>query len=311
MRVGVLLPHTGRGAGAASLRRVAAAAEELGYAGVWVGDHILLPAEQTSSYPYVADGDDDGYEVPADRPFMEAFTTLGFMAAVTERCTIGVSVTIVPYRHPALLAKQVGTLSRLSEGRLVLGVGAGWLREEFEALGSDFATRGARTDETLAFLRTAWATDGPVAFHGDHVAMNEPMHLNPGAGLTPAPPLWVGGNGPAALRRTAEHGDVWHPHIRGTTPEGVVRGLEEIRRRAAAFGRDLEPVAALHSPLVLTDGPGLDPSVAGRLEGPPSFIRETLQRYHDAGVAEIALSFGGGADRRVATMERLAEAVIA
>jgi probable F420-dependent oxidoreductase len=309
LEIGFLLPHTGRAAGPGALREVASAAEELGADSLWVGDHFVLPAEQSSVYPYGAQEADGSYEVPVHLPFMEAFASLAYTAAVTTRCRLGISVGIVPYRHLAVWAKQVGTLDVLAEGRFILGVGVGWLREEFEALGADFSVRGRQTDEVLGGLHQIWSQAEPAPVDGDLVAMRA-MHVVPGSGLEHPPKVWVGGNGKAARRRTAQFGDVWHPHIRGTTPRSLRDGLDDIRAQAPGYGRDAGVFsAAAHAPLVLAAQRGPDPAMAGRIEGPPGYLRETLEEYAEAGLDHVILSFGGAPASRVKTMETVMEAL--
>ncbi len=190
MRFGVHLPQYGRAAGADAIVAAARQAEELGFDDVWVYDHVVVPA--TASYP---------------APFaFEPLQALALAAAVTTRVGLGTSVLVLPYRHPVVLAKELGSLDRLSGGRLVLGAGVGWLDAEFAALGIPFAERGARTDEAIDVLRAVWSQD-PVTFHGRFVDLTEMRVL-------PAParrvPIWVGGHSDAALRRAAERGDGWH-----------------------------------------------------------------------------------------------------
>jgi len=306
VNVGVLAPHTGFAAGPDALRSVAEAAEALGFDSLWCGDHVLLPEEQESVYPYGGNDKDDSYEVPPDRPFLEPMSVLSYLAAVTHRLRLGVSVAILPYRSPALWGKTIGTVNLLARGRFVLGAGVGWLAEEFAALGSDFGSRGRRVDETLRFLRDAWATDGPISFEGEFISVPG-MYLNPARGHDAPPPVWVGGNGAPALRRTARYGDVWHPHVRGTTPEALAEGLDRIRSLAADERTDATFGAALHCPLVLAERAGGDPWDIGRLEGPVEHVADLLHRYRDAGLTDVVLTFGGSAGRRSALLEHLAE----
>jgi probable F420-dependent oxidoreductase len=308
LKVGVLAPHTGAAAGPESLRQVATSAEEMGFDSLWCGDHVVLPAEQQSSYPYGSQDADDSYEVPPDRPFLEPMSTLGFLAAVTQKITIGVSVAILPYRSPALWAKTVGTVNLLAHGRMVLGAGVGWLAEEFAVLGSDFQSRGRRVDETLRFLRQAWDTDGPIEFHGEFIQVPG-MYINPSRGAAASPPVWIGGNGMPALRRTAAFGDAWHPHIMGTPPRALVEGLDRIRELADSPRSSERIGAAIHCPLVLADRIGGNPWEIGRIEGPPDFLQDTMQEYRAAGLDHIIFTFGGSARRRIGILEVVAEAL--
>ena len=311
LKVGVLAPHTGAAAGPESLRQVATSAEKMGFDSLWCGDHVLLPSEQESSYPYGSQDADDSYEVPPDRPFLEPMSTLGFLAAVTNSINIGVSVAILPYRSPALWAKTVGTVNLLANGRMVLGVGVGWLAEEFAVLGSDFKSRGRRVDETLRFLRQAWDSEGPIEFIGEFIQVPEPgMYINPARGAATPPPIWVGGNGISALRRTAALGDTWHPHIMGTSPRSLAEGLDRIRGLADRPGRLNERIgAAIHCPLVFADQIAGNPWEIGRIEGPPNFLKDTMQAYQAAGLDHIIFTFGGSAGRRIGVLETIAEAL--
>jgi len=233
MQLGVLLPHAGHAAHVAGIRDVALAAERLGFASVWVGDHILFPGKQRSRYPY---REIPAYPVPADRSFLESFTTLAFVAGITERVNLGVSVCIVPYRNPLLLAKLVSTLDFLSRGRVILGVGVGWLEEEFQALGIPFDQRGGRTDEALEILRGAWYGDGACSYRGRFYSFDGIM-IRPQPVQRPVP-IWVGGNGPKAQGRVARYGTAWHPTLWQVSPSDVQSGLQAMREEAARLGRD-------------------------------------------------------------------------
>ena len=158
-----------------------------------------------SPYPFTRDGETPW---PVQQPRWESLTALAFVAAATERCTIGTAVLILPQRHIVELAKTTATLDVLSNGRLVLGCGIGWLAEEMEACGWSFHTRGARADELIDALRSCW-TGRPDAFDGEHVRLPPGLVFEPTPRQTPGPPLLVGGMSPAALRRAATRGDGW------------------------------------------------------------------------------------------------------
>ncbi|MEU5887709.1 LLM class flavin-dependent oxidoreductase [Streptomyces sp. NPDC047461] len=178
MQLGVNVPNFGPGTDPGVLREWARVVEGLGFDLLMVSDHVTVTPDVAERYP---------------EPFYEPFTTLSWLAGITTTLRLGTTVLVLPYRHPLLVARMATNLQQLSEGRLVLGVGVGWARQEYEALGVPFSARGRLTDEHLTALREAWRSDGPA----------------------PAVPLWVGGNSDAAIRRAIGFGDAWHP-LRGT-----------------------------------------------------------------------------------------------
>lgn len=197
LRLGAKLPHSG----SLALRRgpaaMAALIEEAGFDSLWVSDHIVFPHETASRYPFAADGRPTW---PLDDPYLEPLVVLGAVAAATRRVTIGTSVLIAPMRNPVLLAKQAATIDAMSGGRLVLGVGVGWLREEFDALDAEFDVRGEVLDEWLTIARACWSgSAGPFA--GKHYRLPGPIYCRP----APANgiPVLVGGMSRHALRRAA------------------------------------------------------------------------------------------------------------
>ena len=208
MTFGIHLPQYGRVASGEAVAKAARRAEELGFADVWVSDHVVHPAEQSYPSPHLLD----------------PFATLAWAAGVTERVRLGTSVLVVPQHNPVWLANHLASVDALSGGRLVVGVGVGWSEREYEALGHSFADRGRRLDETLRFLRTAWRDD-PVTFEGEAIRITDIRFL-------PKPaheiPIWVGGGVEAAYRRAVEHGDGFH--VVGLKPPEVVPIVERLRR---------------------------------------------------------------------------------
>jgi probable F420-dependent oxidoreductase len=231
---------------------IARAAEEAGLHGVLLSDHLFFPGKLASRYPYSADGKPafDG-----STPFPEPWTTIAAMAAVTERLHFATMVYILPLRHPLEVAKTVGTVALLSGGRVALGVGAGWIREEFDALGVRFEARGARMDEMIAVMRKAWT--GEMVEHRGRCFELGAFQMSP---PPPAPvPIYVGGLSPAALRRAARLGDGWIGT--GQTPEEAIAYAAQLRGLREEAGRAREPFETI-VPLVVPP----DPALLARLE---------------------------------------------
>ena len=194
-------------AGPTAIRTLAQRAETLGFHTIWFADHIVIPRHVKPFYPYEAGG---ASPFDAAQPFFEPLSVLNFLAGCTERIRLGMHVLIIPYREPVFTAKILATLDALSGGRLTLGAGAGWMGEEFAALGlSNFAERGAVTNEYLLLFKELWTKENPE-FHGKYVKVSDIGFL-PKPLQRPHPPIWIGGHSLAALRRVALVGDGWMP----------------------------------------------------------------------------------------------------
>jgi len=233
VRFGTTLPQFGPFAAGADvaerIARVARTADDLGYDVLWTAEHLILPYEIRTPYPYGA-----RFPFPVTDPMLEVVSTLSWVAALTRRVRLSCSVMILPYRHPVVLAKELATLDLLSDGRLLLGVAGGWLAEEFELLGVPFRERGARTDEAIALLLALW-TEERVNFDGRFFRLRDAVAF-PKPAQQP-PPIWIGGGSPAALRRVARLGDGWIATPRPTL-EALAADVAEIRRLAERAGRD-------------------------------------------------------------------------
>lgn len=192
-------------------------AEEVGFESVWGGEHVIFPSTIESAYPYTADG-----KVPAtpDTPIPDPLIWLAYVAAAAPTLRLGTCILILPQRNPLVLAKEIATLDHLSGGRVELGIGVGWLREEFDALGVPWERRGARTDEYVAALRAVWS-DRHVEFHGDFVDF-EPLTCTPRPAQGADVPILVGGDTSAAIRRAAKLADGYFPG------EGTTDGLRDL-----------------------------------------------------------------------------------
>jgi alkanesulfonate monooxygenase SsuD/methylene tetrahydromethanopterin reductase-like flavin-dependent oxidoreductase (luciferase family) len=230
VRLGVNVPNFGPGTNPDVLRRWALTVEGLGFDLLMVSDHIAVTPDVAEQYP---------------APFYEPFTTLSWLAGLTRGIRLGTTVLIVPYRHPLLIARMAANLNDLSGGRLVLGVGVGWAREEFGALGVPFRDRGRLTDEHLLAIRAAWQDE--TDYRSGHI------------------PLWIGGNSDAALRRAVRLGDAWHP-LR-FTPGWMAEAAARLTACAADQGRPA-PALMPRIALRLTEAPVTAPVSGGdRLAG--------------------------------------------
>ena len=226
MKLSVEFPSVAYREGPAGVLRLARAIEQIGYDHIDVFDHVVM------GFP--VDGRPPGPYHPA-MPILEALMTLSYMAAVTSRVTLGTEVLVLPQREPTLVAKQVSTLDTLSGGRVRLGIGVGWQESEYESMGGDFHTRGARMDEAIALLRAYWG-DEQVEHSGKHYRAHA-MAMEPKPPQGGLLPIWIGGYSEAAFRRVGRLGDGWLAS-RVTDAEDAKRALDSIRRHAEAAGRD-------------------------------------------------------------------------
>lgn len=214
---------------------IAQQAEALGFNSVWLGDHIVIPEQIASPYPYTRDG---SVGFARDIPWPDPFVLLAALAVATKNILLGTSVAIIPYRNPLHVAKAVATVDLVSHGRYLFGVGIGWLKEEFDALGESFAERAPRTREYLQVMKAIWS--GEVAkFEGKYFSFPE-LHTNPLPVQKPHPPIIFGGESPAALRRIADLGDGWQP---GPIPLDDFRERrEKLKILLEERGRDLSQI---------------------------------------------------------------------
>lgn len=186
---------------------IAQQAEELGFHSVWAGDHVALPHNPSKPYPYSHGGD---YRIPSNLPLLDPIATLAVVAGRTRRVKLGFGVLVLPYRHPLITAKLLSTIDVLSNGRLILGAGSGWMPEEFEATGAAYKDRDRITDECVRFLRETWTSDdGIPEFEGEFFSLSG-MSVLPPPLQKPSIPIWAGGNGRRAMRRAALLCDGWN-----------------------------------------------------------------------------------------------------
>jgi probable F420-dependent oxidoreductase len=281
MEFGLHLPASSAGVKAQDLIRFAQQAEALGFYCITVADHVVVPKNISIPYPYTVDG-----KYPGTGYHLETLTTMGFLAGATNRIRFITSVMIAPYRNPVITAKMLASLDVLSGGRVIIGLGVGWMKEEFENLGApDFADRGKVTDEYIQAFRELWTKDAP-SFKGKYCSFSD-IIFQPKPVQKPAIPIWIGGHSKQAIRRAARFGDGWHP-IGGVPtiplePDDMKRDLELLSQHAQAAGRDPKTIRiALKGSLF-----DKEKKIEGRRRrfmGNAEEIAADIQAYRDVGV---------------------------
>lgn len=269
MKVGVNLINFGPGASPEALLAWARLVEDLGYQLLMTSDHVAITPDVAGRYP---------------APFYEPLTTLGWLAGVTRRIELGTTVIIVPYRHPLETARATAVVDQLCGGRFIFGVGAGWARQEFEALGLPFEKRGAMTNEYLGAIKACWTQD--IASCEGRFVRFANVQTAPRPRRAPHPPIWVGGASEGALRRAVLHGDAWHP-IRVRIGWLRDTGLPKLREIAE---RERRPVPALCPRIMLrlSDAPLPDDKrVAG--QGTIEQVRGDLRALEAMGASYVLL----------------------
>jgi probable F420-dependent oxidoreductase len=269
-----------------AIDRACEVAEIYGADTVWAVDHIAFPYGFQAVYPYATHHFGDPQD-PTE--WWDCFSVLAYAAARTERVRLGTGVTVLPYRHPVATAKAIATVDALSAGRVLFGVGVGWLKDEFEALGLiDFSSRGAATNEQLEIIRAVWRQDRK-AFQGSYYSIPE-LSVTPRPVQQPGPPVLVGGNSTAALRRAVKYGDGWHGLM--LLPDEVAERRAALKELAQAEGR-VAPlsISLLIGTRIVGDGSVYEtlgaPDRRAAMTGTPEQIIAQLKAYEEAGVDEI------------------------
>jgi probable F420-dependent oxidoreductase len=285
MKFGVFLPVSGRAASRRTLMEAAQQAEALGFDSVWAADRLVIPWKIETTYPYSKEAT---FIVPPDRPFFDTMTCLAFLAGCTEKIQLGMSVMVLPYRHPLHWSRIATTIDQLSTGRLILGVGVGWMEEEFAAMNAPFKERGKVSDEQLILLKQLWSEEH-ITFHGKYYNVDDIAFL-PKPYQKPRLPIWVGGEGKYAQRRAGRYGDAWFPYFVKTTPQELEAGFDNVRAEAKNAGRDPEKVElACCLPVELT--PTAGPQIKDYLKGSIEQVSERVRQFIDIGVVHMGLQF--------------------
>jgi probable F420-dependent oxidoreductase len=286
MKVGVFVTVGHPGSDRAYLEAAGRAAERHGFDSLWVAEHVVLFDDYASRYPYAEDG---RIPVRKDAGLLAPFTTLAFLAAVTERIRLGTGICLVPQRNPLYTAREAADIDWLSGGRLDLGVGVGWLAEEFQALGVPFERRGERCRSYLEVMKRLWCDD--LSEYSDEFYTLPACRQYPKPLQKPHPPLHFGGESDAALRRVADVGQGWYGF--NLDPAGLTERMGKLRQLLDARGRDLASVEISVSPYLRS----FDPTM--------------LEGYRAAGAQQVILPvFGRSRDEMLARMDKVAATVL-
>jgi probable F420-dependent oxidoreductase len=302
VRYGFYLPTRGGCATPEALETIVQRGEALGFHSVMIADHVVFPTAIASKYPYTVSG-----AFPGGGDALEQLTLMAFVAGRTRALRLVTSVMILPYRNPVVTAKVLATIDVLSRGRVTVGVGVGWLREEFEALDSpDFERRGAASDEYIRIFKTLWTQD-PASFTGEFYRFSA-LRCLPRPVQEPHPPIWIGGHSAPALRRVARLGDGWHPV--GANPAVPLRpaelraSLEQLFRMTEAEGRDPSALTiSFKAPVYDTSVTTLDGAERRPFSGSAQQVADDIAAYEKVGVSELVFDFRG--EHLAETLERM------
>jgi len=273
MQFGVCLPHRWKYASARLIADVAQEAESVRFDSVWVTDHVIVPV----------------HHVERGHIFYEALMTLAFVSSITRTVAMGTTVLATPTRNPVVLAKEVATLDALSGGRVILGVGTGWIREELEAVGVAWTERGRFLDEGIQVLRHLWGQEGPISFSGRYTNFRE-MLFEPKPARRGGPPIWVGGMTDPSLRRVARTADGWLPWA--VSAEELRGGAEKIR--AMSGGRAITLACFSPADIGSKSIEGYVGALGERhhvITGSPDQVVHTIEDFRKSGLEHLALSF--------------------
>ncbi|MEX0806649.1 MAG: LLM class F420-dependent oxidoreductase [Candidatus Binatia bacterium] len=310
MEFGLHLPASSPTVQSDDLVRFVEKAEGLGFYCITVADHVIVPKNISVPYPYTVDG-----KYPGAGYHLETLMTMGFLAGTTKRLRFVTSVMIAPYRNPVITAKMLATLDVLSGGRVIIGLGVGWMKEEFENLKAPpYQERGRVTDEYIGAFRELWTKENPC-FQGKYCSFSNIVFL-PKPVQKPGIPIWIGGHSKQALRRVGQLGDGWHP-IGGVPtiplePEDVKHDLEILRGYALAAGRNPDEIRVALKGSLFDREKQITPGKRRRFLGSNDEIASDIRDYRDAGVDTLIFDVRRpSATETLERMEWLAKEVIA
>ncbi|MEM7009442.1 MAG: LLM class F420-dependent oxidoreductase [Thermodesulfobacteriota bacterium] len=256
---------------------IAKAAEDLGIDSIWVSDHVVMPERHLGSFSEM---------------FYDPFVLLSYIAAETSKITLGTSVIILPYRNPVVVAKMIATLDVLSTGRVIFGIGPGWMKEEYAALSVPYEKRGSRTNEYLEAIKELWTSDDP-SYDGEFCSFSN-IKFYPKPHTKPHPPIFIAGSSEYAIKRAAEYGDGWQPTW--VSPDDVKDGISKLEQLSYQKGKDLSNftfsvrnrLEILDRGFIQNDDPeGNDPPYL--IKGSVDEIIAIIKQYEEIGVSHMVL----------------------
>src|SRR5262245_48516482 len=310
MEYGLHLPSSTAGVKPEELVLFARQAETLGFYCITVADHVIVPRQISVPYPYTVDG-----KYPGTGYHLETLMTMGYLAGATQRIRFVTSVMILPYRNPTVTAKMLASLDVLSGGRVIVGAGVGWMKEEFEAIGTaSYVERGKITDEYIAAFRQLWTSDNP-SFNGKYCSFSDIVFL-PKPVQKPTIPIWIGGHSKQAIRRAARLGDGWHP-IGGVPtiplePEDMRKDLQMLAEYAQTAGRDPKQIRIALKGSLFDREKQATPGRRRRFLGSAEEVASDIREYQSAGVDTMIFDVRRAtSSETLERMEWMAQEVIA
>ena len=275
MKIGFMLPMFGQMATHENMYAMAQLAEERGFESVWAPDHVIMPTQITTSYPYSRTGD---YIADPKGDHLEPFTSLSYIAGCTRRVRLGFTVIVAPYRNAIVSGKMLSSLDVLSNGRLIAGIGAGWLEEEFDALGVQFARRWAQTEEHIRIWKELWTAEEPQ-FDGEFYTFSN-VQCRPQPIQKPHLPITIGGNGKACFKRVVALADGWQVVTQGpddtfSTGGNLAQSMATLRQMAEEAGRDFKSIE----------------TTAVIIKGTAAEVLNDIEQYERLGVSRLILDF--------------------
>ena len=292
-----------------NLKLLANTGEALGFDIMWVNDHIIMPSDIKPNYPYTKTGEFNEFGDQGD--YLEQLTVLSFLAGITQKVGLLTSVMVVPYREPIVTAKAIASIDVLSNGRVILGCGAGWMKEEFEALNRPpFNERGSITEEYIKIFKNLWSDSSP-SFEGKYASYND-IVFAPKPKQQPHPPIWMGGESKPALRRAARLADVWFPIIDNPrnlldTPKRFADGINRMKEIAELEGRNPDEIGVSFAINLYDDTKEHQTAYGKRrvFTGSPEQIASDISEYKALGAECLMIGFAVDPNSTDATIEQM------